>query len=156
MIKLSQKSRKALRAIYRGVGSVIAASSLFACDGMFNIYSPDMYGMPYPDQPEYGMPPGYVVEEIVLHGHVINANRPIPGISIWIKDITTTYINLTDHKGGFYFYLPKQDTYTIVFSDIDGNENGQYKQRTIEMTWDEMKALAGSPLIIELEKIDEK
>ncbi|MCL2270992.1 MAG: hypothetical protein FWC24_06580 [Treponema sp.] len=155
MTKLSEKSRKALRVIYRGVGSVTAASFLFACNGIFRTNYPDMYGMPYP---EYGVkPPDCCAEEITLQGQVICAGKPISGIGIWIKGITATpYISLTDSNGEFYFYLPKQETYTIVFSDVDGDENGQFKPFTKEFTIDDINALAGSPLIIELDMINEE
>ena len=146
-MKLSDKSRKLLRAIYSGFG-LMATSFLFpAC--MYGIPT-NMYGMP---APEYGMPP-YFTEDLLIRGSVKSktTGQPIPGIAIWIKDITVYSAILTDLDGSFYIYVPKQDNYTIVVSDIDSGENGGlFRQRTINLTMKQCEALAESPLVIELE-----
>ena len=148
MIKLSEKGRKALRMVYRGVGSAAAVSFLFSCD-----ISVAMYGMPLP---AYGMPPDNVREEVVFHGRVLNANQPLPGISVWINVSPNPYLGTTDSNGRFFFHLPRQDSYTIVFSDIDGAANGQFEPHTREMTWEEINALAGSSLDVDLVRINEE
>ena len=144
-MKLSQKSRKVLRAIYSGLG-LMATSFLFpAC--MYGM--PVMYGMP---APEYGPP--YYTENLLFRGSVKSkkTGSPIPGIAIWIKDVTVYSAYMTDFDGSFYFYVPKQDNYTIVFSDVDSGENGGlYKQLTINLTMKQCEALAESPLIVELD-----
>ena len=145
-MKLSQKSRKLLRAIYSGIG-LMATSLLFpAC--MYGMVA--MYGMPVP---EYGMPP-YYMEDLVFRGTVKSkkTGQPIPGIAIWVKDVTIYSAYMTDFDGGFYFYVPRQDNYTIVVSDVDSGENGgSFKQLTINLTMKQCEALKDSPLIIELD-----
>ena len=143
MIKLSEKSRKVIRAIYRGLG-VTAVSLIFqAC-----------YGPLMPDYPVmYGMPPDYK-EELYVRGQVKSkkTGKPIAGISIWIKDVTINYTYSTYDEGKFSFYLPKQDNYTIIFTDVDGDENGSFKQRTINLTRSEIETQ--NELILELEEVD--
>ena len=150
MIKLTEKSRKLLRIIYGGLG-LTAVSLAFQTCPMYGIDYP-MYGMPYPD---YGVPPNYR-EDILIKGSVVNENsEAIPGIGIWIKDITVHSLYFTKNDGEFYFYVPKQDAYTIVFSDIDGIENGGlYKPHTVTLAQSEAEALANKPLIVTLTKVD--
>ena len=148
MPKLSEKSRKLLRVIYRGLG-VAAASLLFqACES--DTYY-DMYGPP--PAPEYGMPP-YYMEDLVVRGSVKSkmTGKLIPGIAIWIKDVQVYSPFMTDLDGNFHIYVPEMDNYTIIFTDIDGGENGGlFKQRTINLTREQCEALAESPLVVELE-----
>jgi hypothetical protein len=61
----------------------------------------------------------------------------------------TTWTN-----GNFDIYLPIKDNYTIIFTDIDGDENGSYKQLTINLTREQIEALPESTLIVELEEIE--
>jgi hypothetical protein len=146
MMKLSEKSRKVLRAIYRGLGVTAASFAVFACRGYYAMYGP-------PPAPEYGMPP-YYTENLLVRGSVKSkkTSQPIPGIAIWVKDVTVYSAIMTDLDGSFYFYVPKQDNYTIVVSDVDGGENGGlFKQSTINLTRKQCEALAESPLVIELE-----
>jgi hypothetical protein len=104
----------------------------------------------------YGMPPDYR-EDILIQGQVKSkkTGEPVVGIGIWIKDVLRQpYFTYND--GSFYIHVldvPKQDNYTVVFTDIDGLENGGiFKQHTINLTMYE--ALAESPLIIELEEVN--
>ena len=147
MIKLSEKSRKVLRAIYRGLGVTAASLAMFqACKEYYAMYGP-------PPAPEYGMPP-YLTENLLVRGSVKSktTGKPIPGIAIWIKDVTVYSAFMTDFDGNFNIYVPKQNNYTIVISDVDGGENGGvFKQRTINLTMKQCEALAESPLVIELE-----
>ena len=146
MIKLSKKGRRVLRRIYSGLGAT-AFSFLFpSCFPVF----------PVVITCEYGMPP-YYMEDLLIKGQVKSkkTGEPIPGIGIWIKDITNLYSYFTDSDGSFYIYVQKQDNYTVVFTDIDSGENGgSFKQHTVNLTMKECEALAESPLIIELEEID--
>jgi hypothetical protein len=99
------------------------------------------------------MPP-YYMEDLVVRGSVKSkkTGQPIPGIAIWVKDVTIYSAYMTDFDGSFYFYIPKQDNYTIVFSDVDSSENGGlFKQRTINLTMKQCEALAESPLVVELD-----
>ncbi|MDR2542682.1 MAG: carboxypeptidase-like regulatory domain-containing protein [Treponema sp.] len=146
MINLTEKSRKILRAVYRGVGVAAVSLTVSACPPIFfNGYA--MYG-PGPDIDR---------EEIHIQGHVKckKTGNPINGIAIWIKDYSNYYTQLTSLNGSFYLYLPVMDNYTIIFTDIDGEENGgRFKQYTINLTKEEIKALAENQLIIELELED--
>jgi len=159
MIKLSEKGRKILRAIYSGVGTAAVSLAFGACNWLM---MPVMYGMPpgggaYGMPPEYGMPP-YEQEDIYLRGIVKSkkTGSPITNISVWIKDVTNYYTINTWTDGSFDSYMPIKDNYTIIFTDIDGDENGSYKQLTIDLTKEEIKALPNSTLIIELEEIEEE
>jgi len=151
MIKLSEKGRKILRALYRGVGTAAVSLTFGACNWLI---SPVMYGMP-PGGCEYGMPP-YEQEDIYLRGIVKTkkTGSPITNISVWIKDVTNYYTITTWTNGSFDIYLPKMDNYTIIFTDIDGDENGSYKTLTISLTREEIEALPESTLIVELEEIE--
>ena len=147
-MKLSEKSRKVLRAIYRGLGVAAAALLFHACesDTYYTMYGPAPV-------PEYGMPP-YYKEDLLIRGSVKSkkTGRSIPGIAIWIKDVTVYSAIMTDLDGSFYIHVPKHDNYTIVVSDVDGGENGGlFKQRTINLTMKQCETLAESPLVIELE-----
>jgi len=141
MIKLSGKSRRVLRAIYRGLGATAISLAFQACE------SPLAYGMP-PDLPNIER------EEVVVRGCVKSKKTgvPIRDICIWIKG--RNYTSSTYSSGNFSLYLPKQDAYTIVFTDIDGDENGLYKRLTVNLTREEIEAL--DELIIELEEVDEE
>ena len=150
MIKLSEKSRRVLRAIYRGLGATAVTLGIQACDPLI-----------LPGAPEYGMPPGYPYDrgDLLIFGYVKSqkTGEPIKGISTWVKGVTNYYADYTNYFGRFYFYVPKKDDYTIIFTDVDGVENGgSYKQHTINRTWEQLEALDENGLIIELEEVDEK
>src|SRR5215471_8458439 len=154
MKKLSEKGRKILRAIYRGLGVTAVTLVFHSCDGSSNVSSGwGAYGMP--PAPKYGMPPGYR-EEYPIHGKVISkeSGEPIPRIHIKIDDVFGYF---TDDDGEFYIYAPKQDDYKIIFADIDGIENGGlFKSYTTTLTWEKASNSTESPLIIELEKFEEE
>ena len=152
MNKLTEKSRRLLRIIFKGLGVTAAAFTIHNCDVYY--YDTPEYGVPVP--PEYGVPPCYR-EDILIQGCVKSkkTDEPVFGISIWIKDITAVSAYLTDEEGKFYIYVPKQDSYTIVFTDVDGIENGGlYGQHTITITGEEAKKLKNTPLVIELDEIE--
>jgi hypothetical protein len=150
MIRLSGKSRRVLRAVYRGLGAGVAALTLNACDWDFEtIEIPAMYG-PGPDRPPYE------IEELYFHGYVKSkkTNERITGICIWIKDVTAYYNESTYMDGRFSFYLPKMDNYTIIFTDVDGDENGKFRQLTLNLTREEIEAR--DEWIIALEEVEEE
>jgi hypothetical protein len=145
---LSGKSRRVLRAIYRGLGATAVTLGV-ACSPLI-----------LPGCPAYGMPddePPYYREELRVHGHVKSkkTGERITGIRIWFKGVTTNYnYSTSTYAGGnFTFYLEKDD-YTIIFTDIDVYNDGSYKQLTINRTWEELEALDKNGLIIELEEVD--
>ena len=127
MIKLSEKSRRVIRAVYRGLG-VSAVSLIFqACYG------------PVPDG-------GY---DVTIHGTVKSksTDAPIPGIRVSVNGESS--YNLTESDGSFSIYMPRQDYYAVIFEDIDGTENGGlFKQHTKRINTLE----AESSLIVELEE----
>jgi len=144
MIKLTEKSRRIIRAIYRSIGVAAASLTLSACP--FFISVPAMYG------------PGPVKirEEVLIRGIVISGKTKVPinGIAVYINVDNPSYHNATRQNGEFDYYIyEKQDSYTIIFTDIDGKENGgRFKQRTITITNEEAETLKENPLIIELEE----
>ena len=133
MKKLSEKSRRLLRRIYSVLGAVAIPFLFPAC----------MYGMPS----DRG-------DDVTIRGAVQSKKTGglIPGICLWIKDIPG-YPYFTDIDGNFNIYVPKQDNYTVVFTDVDGPENGGlFKQYTINLTMKECEVLTQTPLVIDLEE----
>jgi hypothetical protein len=139
-----------LRAIYRGLGTTAVTFGV-ACSPLI-----------LPGCPAYGMPddlPPYDRGLLRVNGCVKSekTGNPIRGIRIWYKGVTTNNIDWwsTYSDGSFSFYLREKDDYIIIFTDIDGVYNGgSYKQRTINLTWEELEALGENGFIIELEEID--
>ena len=144
MIKLTETSRKILRAIYKGVGVAAIALSVNSC--WMPSFEPEPKNM-------YGPGPDYR-EDFRIQGRIINkrTGEPISNIAVYIQYLEeNTYSN---SSGYFYFWLSKQhNTYTLLFTDIDGNANGgNFKQHTIVLTKEE--AHGQTPIIIELEEIE--
>ena len=152
MIKLTEKSRRIIRAIFKGAGAVAAALTITACP------PPWLY---FPEPAMYGPGPDRVREEVLIRGIVKSkqTGEPITGIAVLINVKDSNYPRITDHNGEFNYYIyEKQDSYTIIFTDIDGIGNGgRFKQRTITITNEKAETLKENPLIIELEdEIDEE
>jgi len=155
-MKLSEKSRRILRKIYCGLGVTAVSFVFHACDdptgqskGNWGAYGP---------APAYGPGPDYVREEVLIRGKVISkkTGEPVRGISVFINNINRDYPYLTGFLGEFFIYVPKLDNYNIVFTDIDGDENGgNFKQYILNLTIEEAEALKETPLIIELEEMSE-
>jgi len=150
MIKLSEKGRRILRAIYRGLGVTAVTLVFHSCDSSGNVSSGwAAYGMP-PTPPERQ-------EEVVIHGSIISkeTREPIPRIYIGIDEFTYSFARF---DGQFYIYAPKQDNYEIIFTDIDYTENGGlFKPHKITLTMEEAENFTEeNPLIIELEKVTEE
>ena len=138
IIKLTQTSRRILRAIFRGISVAAVSLSLSACPWIFIDY-PVMYG-PGPDIPN---------DDIYIQGKVVSGTtgEPVAGIGIWIKDVTVYYTQITMLNGNFSFWLPKKDNYTIVFTDMNGEEGGLFKQREINLTREEVLNLRNTTYI---------
>jgi len=150
MIKLSEKNRKILRTVYKGLG-VTAVSLVFgACP---------FYEEPGSGWAAYGMPPDYVREELCIRGLVRtkdDARKPIRGIAVVIDGVNNNYPYITNDFGDFYIWMPKQESYKVIFTDIDGDKNGgRFKQYEITFTAEEIIALDNEPILIDLEKIPE-
>ena len=110
MKKLSEKTRKFLRAIYMGLGAGAVALMFQAC---------------YGPAPAYGMPPGG--DDLNITGKVVSmADKPIFGIDVSWEDEESFYTR-TGINGDFYLSIPreyvKQDAFVIVFKDVDGIYN---------------------------------
>ena len=150
MIKLTEKSRRIIRAIFKGAGAAVTALTLSACPPPW---------LSFPEPSMYGPGPDRVREEIIIHGIVKSkqTGEPITGIAVLINE--NDYPRITDQGGEFNYYIyKKQDSYTIIFTDIDGIGNGgRFKHRTITITNEQAEKLEENPLIIELEdEIDEE
>jgi len=114
MFKLSDKSRKRLRSIFRGLG-VTAVSLVFqACPGP------------------------YMSDEVGIYGSVQSKKTGAPILGIKVSTIENDAHTYTDENGDFSMYLPIQDKYTVKFEDIDGPENGgSFQQRTEPLSFTE-------------------
>ena len=141
MKKLSERQRRLLRHVYRGLGLTAAALGMQACD----FYEPEAVGM-------YGMPPNWDSDSLI-HGVVISdsARTPVPGIKVSVKDLGAHAY--TDIHGRFYVYVPRQDTYKLKFEDVDGPENGSFQTLKKEITREESYSVV--PLHIFLEDSDD-
>ena len=89
-----------------------------ACDGPL----PGYYSMSGPPAGEDILLRGYVLR--VVEGNVEELEdavfEPIKGIAVHVEGGTGSYVNLTKANGEFSFYVPSQEEYVIVFTDIDG------------------------------------
>jgi len=126
MINITDRFRKILRTVFRGIGVSVISLILQAC-----------YGVMYPDEPvAYGMPaPAYGPEppprEITIYGKVTakETGEPIFGILVTVEE--TELLERTGLNGFFYLTLPVQEEYKIKFEDTDGPYNGGlFKQQT--------------------------
>jgi len=147
MFKLTEKSRKVLRAIYKGLGVTAVSMVFHACPVETE------YGWA-----EYGMPPDYPArEEFCIRGQVRamdNNYKPIKGITVVVgaNNAYPYYSTTTYDFGDFYLYVPKQDSYTIIFTDVDGERNGgRFKQLEMILTLEEIQAQKDELLLINLE-----
>jgi hypothetical protein len=118
MKKITDRSRKILSMIFRGISVSAASLILQAC-----------YGIIPPDEPyaEYGMPPSNTIQGKVASK---KTQEPIFGIEVSIEG--TKYLIHTREDG--YFYLDGvgiQDVYTLKFKDVDENAHGGlFKEQT--------------------------
>jgi len=126
MINITDRFRKILRTVFRGIGVSVISLILQAC-----------YGVMYPDEPggAYGMPaPAYGPEpprEITIYGKVTakETGEPIFGIQVTVEE--TELLERTGLNGNFYLQVPIQEVYKIKFEDVDGPYNdGLFKQQT--------------------------
>ena len=144
MFKLTERNRKVLRAIYKGLGVTAVSMVFHAC----------------PIETEtgwaaYGMPPDSIREELCIRGQVrgkVGDYKPIRGIAVVVEGINNYYPHITSSFGEFYIWVPKQENYTLIFTDIDSEKNGgRFKQLEITLTIEEIQALYDDPLLIDLE-----
>ena len=101
MKKISDKGRRILRMIYRGLGAAAVSLVFQAC---------------------YGTPPD---REITIQGTVRSpANNPIPDIKVSVENLSSQYSTSTNDEGNFYIGVPERDSYELTFEDTDGPANG--------------------------------
>jgi putative lipoprotein (rSAM/lipoprotein system) len=125
MTKISERWRKILRNVFRGIGVSVVSLVIQACYG---ILPPDVI------ECEYGMPPPDYVEETTIRGKVTakKTGKPIPGINVSVEIEGTDYWERTDKDGYFYLRVPTQNVYELKLKDVDGEFNDGLFQ---EQTW---------------------
>jgi hypothetical protein len=120
MKKISDRFRKMLRTVFRGIGVSVISLIIQACYG---VLPPDINTV------AYGPPPP---QNNRIRG-TVKANetgKPINGIKVSAEEIDS-YV-LTDKDGYFYLTVPTQEEYILKIEDIDGPANdGTFKQQTI-------------------------
>ena len=119
MKKVELTSRKFLRRVFNGFSITAVAFIFQACYGP----GPDMYC------------------DLKLTGTVTSktTNLPIPGIKVTVKEGNN--FGITDKDGKFEFYVSVLEhceectpgKANIHFLDVDGAENGQFAEKTIEI-----------------------
>jgi hypothetical protein len=126
MMNITNRFRKILRTVFRGIGVSVVSLILQACYGV--IYPDDdgpggAYGMP---PPAYGMP-----YDVSINGKVVAKETGNPIFRIQVSVEETEYSERTDPNGNFYLYVPSQKEYKLKFEDVDGPDNGgQFKRQT--------------------------
>jgi hypothetical protein len=103
MKKITVRGREILKNIFRGIGVSVASLIIPAC-------------------PAYGMPPP--VDGTSLYGKVVSKETEEPIFGIKVSVDGTEFWEYTDIEGGFYFWVPIQDVYKIIFEDVDGPYHG--------------------------------
>jgi putative lipoprotein (rSAM/lipoprotein system) len=125
MIRLSEKSRKLLRMVYRGLGVTAVSFSLQACNFLFSAE----YGMPA----MYGPGPDPYMD-VIIQGvvHDKKTCNPIPDIRVSVKDLDTHFY--TGKDGYFYIYVPEQESYKLKFENVAGAKNGSYQIKKMKIS----------------------
>jgi len=132
MINLTERFRKVLRTVFRGIGVSVISLILQAC-----------YGIMYPDEPggAYGMPPPETTTSIFGKVTASNTGDPIFGIKVSVDetDEEADHWEYTDKYGRFYFNsIPIKDEYILKLKDVDGPYHGGYfKEKTITLKKEE-------------------
>ena len=133
MINITNRFRKILRTVFRGIGVSVVSLILQACYGV--MYPDDIgngngpggaYGMP---PPAYGMPPN-----TIIYGKVTASNTGDPIFGIKVSNEVNDDYEYTDKYGRFDFRLPVQETYKIKFEDVDGPYHGGFfKEKSVTL-----------------------
>ena len=137
---MAKKIKKGFRKALSGLLTVLGITSIItACSGTED--GPVMYG---PPAPEYGVPGNiYVVEGTVTGAE----NKPVEGIQVGVvnKDYSAEYSSpdsyyrvseTTDENGNYKleWWANRDDIeFKIEAVDIDGEENGSYSDKTVEV-----------------------
>jgi hypothetical protein len=126
MEKILEKARILLRNVYVALGATAMPVLIHAA-----------YGMREPDPSSYTVPvQGRVVSE--------ETGEPVAGIHVQYDRFTVVE---TDGDGRFLIYVPEENSYSIMFYDIDGFENsGFFSHKGMSITRDEIE----NPLAVSL------
>lgn len=65
-------------------------------------------------------------DDVVIYGTVVaeDSGEPIPDIKIQLKD--SYHSSYSSGNGNFTMYVPINSEYTLLFQDVDGEENGSF------------------------------
>jgi hypothetical protein len=143
MMNITNRFRKILRTVFRGIGVSVVSLILQACYG---VMYPDDIGTGGPGG-AYGMPPPETTTSIYGRVTAKNTGDPIFGIKVSVEE--TEYNKKTDENGWFYFLeLPIQEKYKLKFEDVDGPYNGGLFK---EQTWTLKKSGTHSNLLVAMD-----
>ena len=129
MIILSEKRRKKLKKISLGLGTAVMSLLLQTCTSK-PVFIEESMAVMYGPAPDFAM-------DVSIQGIVLeeNTEKPIPGIQVTVKDLSS--IVYTDEEGKFTIYVPQQNQYQLEFEDIDGPENGSFGPASIDIALEE-------------------
>jgi len=148
MLNITERCRKVLRTVFRGIGVSVVSLVLQACYGVMYPDEPAAYGMP---PPAYGMPPN-----TYIYGKVTASNTGDPIFGIKVSSEENDDWEYTDKYGRFDFQLPVKETYKLKFEDVDGPYHGGFfKEKSLTLK-DEN---TNNPLLIAMDldtEIDEE
>jgi putative lipoprotein (rSAM/lipoprotein system) len=104
MKKFTDKKRRILRNIFKGLSLTSVAFVFQACYG-----TPEDFGL-----------------DVRIHGVVISktTNEPIPGIKVSLENYPQ--YEITDSEGSFLIYASQEKNLQVRFEDIDSTQNGVY------------------------------
>lgn len=132
--KLKLFTKKILVRLFKLLG----LSSLFSFLGCSSIF-PFLFGGDNPYVCMYGVPDNIIEIEGTVYGDIDGDGKeePVPNIKV-SKDSSENEV-YTDSNGSFYYSSLKiEDSITLTFSDVDGNENGAFNNTS--NTYDLTKA----------------
>ena len=118
---------------------ILGISSLLTAFGCGDHFGAVMYGPEPVDM--YGTPTNYYI----LEGNIVDEeNKPIEGIKVSVQaNETDTYdkneLSFSEENGSFYLKwsrFPSDNMdFTINLEDIDGEENGSFNNRTLNVEY---------------------
>jgi hypothetical protein len=128
MKQISDRFRKILRTVFRGIGVSVVSLIIQACYG---VLPPDVGTV------AYGMPPPKVNGKVKKEG----TETAIQGIKV--SDEDSGNYALTDKDGYFYIFVNERESYKINIEDIDGEANGgKFKQKTLTLNKNQINDLS--------------
>jgi hypothetical protein len=144
MVDITNRFRKILRTVLRGVGVSVVSLILQACYG---VMYPDDIGKGNGPSGAYGMPPPETTTSIYGRVTAKNTGDPIFGIQVSVEE--TEYNKRTDENGWFSFFgIPIQEIYKLKFEDVDGPANGGLFK---EQTWTLKESGTHSNLLVAMD-----